>query len=108
MVVSGAGVNVAGDHRNLTGWLMRQLVRLGLNGTLQDKQAEYQLLAASSVQWTLVRCPLREPELFEQAPIASLDTPSSFHLRAGELARFVIEQINSAEFVNKAPFLNSR
>jgi putative NADH-flavin reductase len=108
MVVSGAGVNVAGDDRNLTGWLMRKLVYVGLYDTLQDKQAEYQLLADSSIHWTLVRCPLIEPEPFAQAPRASLDTPHSFHLRAGELARFIIEQINSTEFVNKAPFLDSR
>jgi putative NADH-flavin reductase len=108
IVVSGAGVNVAGDHRNLTGWLMRQLVRLSLSDILQDKQVEYQLLADSSVRWTLVRCPLIEPEHFAQEPVASMDTPSAFQLRAGELARFIIEQINSEEFLNKAPFLGSR
>jgi len=108
IVVSGAAVVMPGDDRNLTGWLMRQMVLLTLRDTLRDKQAEYQLLADSSVQWTLVRCPLIDPEPFVRSPVVSLDTPTAFNLRAGELAEFVIEQISSKEFIRKGPFLQSR
>jgi hypothetical protein len=87
---------------------MQKMVSITLHGTLKDKQAEYQLLADSSVQWTLVRCPLIAAEPFKHKPKASLDTPTAFSLRAGELAQFMIEQINSEEFVRKAPFLESR
>ena len=107
ILVSGAAVVMPGDDRNFTGWLMRQLVFLGLYSELEDKQAEYQLLADSSVQWTLVRCPLIEDQPFVRSPIASLDTPTSFTLRAGELAAFVVDQIDSDKFVGKGPFLNS-
>ncbi|MBF8270843.1 MAG: hypothetical protein HW386_2552, partial [Gammaproteobacteria bacterium] len=31
----------------------------------------------------------------------------SFNLRAGELARFVIEQIDAQEYIRKGPFLGS-
>jgi putative NADH-flavin reductase len=107
ILVSGAAVVMPGDDRNITGWLMRQLVRLGLHSELEDKQAEYQLLAESSIEWTLVRCPVIEAEPFVQSPEVSLTTPTSFWLRAGELAHFVIDQINSDEFVRKGPFVNS-
>ncbi|MEH6637032.1 MAG: NAD(P)H-binding protein [Halioglobus sp.] len=108
IVVSGAAVIMPGDDRNLTGWLMQKVVSIALPDTLNDKQAEYQLLANSEVQWTLVRCPLIAAGPFEQQPRASLDTPTSFHLRAGELAYFLIEQIDSEEFIRKGPFLESR
>ena len=108
IVVSGAAVMMPGDDRNLTGWLMQKVVSVTLPDTLKDKQAEYQLLANSEIQWTLVRCPLIAAEPFEQRPRASLDTPTSFHLRAGELAFFLIEQIDSEEFIRKGPFLESR
>lgn len=108
IVVSGAAVVMPGDDRNLTGWLMRQMVLLTLRDTLRDKQAEYQLLADSPVQWTLVRCPLIDPEPFVRSPFVSLDTPTGFKLRAGELAEFVIGQISSTEFIGKGPFLQSR
>jgi putative NADH-flavin reductase len=107
ILVSGAAVVIPGDDRNFIGWLMRQLVFLGLHSELEDKQAEYQLLADSSVQWTLVRCPLIEDQPFTRSPRASLDTPTSFTLRAGELAYFVVNQVDSNEFVGKGPFLNS-
>lgn len=107
IVVSGAAVRVPGDQRNFTGWLVKKTAALTLGDTLRDKQAEYKLLADSSVQWTLVRCPLIDPEPFEQDASTSLATPSSFHLRAGELARFIVEQISSDDFIQKAPFLNS-
>jgi putative NADH-flavin reductase len=108
ILVSGAAVVIPGDDRNLTGWLMQKMASITLHDTLKDKQAEYQLLADSSIQWTLVRCPLIADLPFRHKPRASLDTPTSFNLRAGELARFMLEQINSEEFVRKAPFLESR
>ncbi|MDP6673949.1 MAG: NAD(P)H-binding protein [Gammaproteobacteria bacterium] len=108
ILVSGAAVDVSGDERNLTGWLIQKMAFLALHDTVKDKQAEYQLLADSYIQWTLVRCPLIKDKPFKHQPKTSLVTPSSFSLRAGELAHFMIEQINSGEFIKKAPFLESQ
>lgn len=108
ILVSGAAVEMPGDDRSLTGWLVQKLATLSLRQTVEDKQAEYAMLAQSPVEWTLVRCPVIDSEPYQRAPKASLDTISSFSLRAGELARFVIEQIESDEFVRKGPFLESR
>lgn len=107
LLVSGAAVTIPGDDRNLTGWLMQKMAAVGLRSVLKDKQAEYQLLAQSNVQWTMVRCPLIKAEPFKQKPLASLDTPTSFNLRAGELARFMVDQIGSDEFIGLGPFLVS-
>jgi putative NADH-flavin reductase len=108
IVVSGAAVAMPGDDRNMTGWIVEQSASIALRDTLKDKQSEYQLLSDSTVAWTLVRCPLIKPEPYRQAAIASLTTPTAIHLRAGELARFVIEQIDSGTFVKKGPFLSSQ
>lgn len=107
MLVSGAGITIPGDERNFTGWLIQKMASFGLSDVLKDKQAEYQLLADSTVPWTLIRCPLIDPEPFETEPVASMMSPSSFGLRAGELARFMVDQIGSEEFVGKGPFLYS-
>ena len=107
IVVSGAAVVVPGDERNITGWWMRQLVKLRLGQVLKDKQAEYQLLADSEVDWTLVRCPLIDSEPYESAPRISLLTPSSFHVRAGELADFIIREVEVPSYSREAPFIYS-
>ena len=108
ILVSGAAVTMPGDDRNLTGWLMEKMVSIGIHDTLKDRQTEYHLLANSTVEWTLVRCPLIQAEPYRRKPRASLDSPSSFQLRAGELARFMIEQIPSGEFIRRGPFLESQ
>ncbi len=107
IVVSGAAVEVPGDDRNLAGWWMRQLVRLRLGSLLADRQAEYRLLAASGLEWTLVRCPLIDSQPYQRAPQVSLLTPASFHLRAGELADFIVREIDARGYVQRAPFLYS-
>ena len=107
IVVSGAAVVVPGDERNLTGWWMRQLVKLRLGSVLADKQAEYQLLASSDIDWTLVRCPLIDSAPYKNPPRASLLTPSSFHLVAAELADFIIREVEEPSYLRQAPFVYS-
>ena len=107
IVISGAAVTMPGDHRNLKGWMIQKLAQIALSEILRDKNREFNLLQASWVQWTLVRCPLIDPEPYRHAAQARLDTPASFNLRAGELARFVIDQIDSLEYIRKGPFLGS-
>lgn len=107
IVVSGAAVTMPGDDRNLKGWMIQKLAQLTLSEILRDKNGEYHLLEESKVKWTLVRCPLIDPEPYQHEAKATLDTPASFNLRAGELARFVIDQIDSREYIRKGPFLGS-
>ena len=107
IVVSGAGVVMPGDERDLLGWWIRTLAQVGLADALQDKQAEYALLAKSSANWTLVRCPLIDPEPFVTPALASLQTPPAFRVRAGEVARFMIDQIDAANYSRQGPFLGS-
>jgi hypothetical protein len=107
LVVSGAAVVMPGDKRNLLGWWIRTLVQVGLSDVLQDKQAEYERLSDSAADWTLVRCPLIDPQAFRYDPMISLQTPPAFRVRAGELARFIIDQIDSQDFVQRGPFIGS-
>ena len=107
LVVSGGAVVMPGDSRNLLGWWIRLLVQMGLRSTLQDKQAEYELLAASAADWTLLRCPLIDAEPWRSEVLVSLQTPPAFRLRAGELARFALDHLGGGQFSRRGPFLGS-
>jgi putative NADH-flavin reductase len=108
IAVSGAGVVMPDDDRNLLGWWIRTLAQIGLRSALEDKQAEYDLLADSDVNWTLVRCPLIDPEPFDSPPLVSLKTTPAFQVRAGEVAQFMMEQLDARDFIRQGPFLGSR
>ncbi|MEZ5503280.1 MAG: NAD(P)H-binding protein [Halioglobus sp.] len=108
LVVSGAAVVMPGDDRDALGWLIRTLAQLGLGDALRDKQAEYELLARSQADWTLVRCPLIDPAPDHWYPLVSLRTPPAFRVRAGELARFMIDQVAVREYIREGPFVGSR
>jgi len=107
ILVSGAAVTMPGDDRNLKGWIIKKMAQLAFSDTVRDKESEYKLLEESTVQWTIVRCPLIDAEPYRQESKATFDTPISFKLRSGELARFIIEQIDSQEYIRKGPFLGS-
>jgi putative NADH-flavin reductase len=108
MVVSGAAVVMPGDERDLLGWWIRTLAQIGLRDELQDKQAEYELLAQSSVDWMLVRCPLIDPQPSRWPVLASTRTPPAFRVRAGEVAQFMLDEIDARQFVRAGPFVGSR
>jgi len=107
LVVSGAAVVMPGDQRDFRGWWMRQLVRLRYPGILEDRQREHKLLLDSGVSWTLLRCPLIESGPIKAPARVSNATPQGFYLRATELARFAMEQLESDTFVRRGPFLSS-
>ena len=107
LVVSGAAVVMPGDARDLLGWWIETLADIALADAVKDKQAEYEFLAQSELEWTLLRCPLIDPVPFRQPALASLQTPPAFRLRAGELARFTIDEVDARRFVRQGPFLGS-
>jgi len=107
ILLSGAAVTMPGDHRDLKGWLIQRLAQIALSAAVHDKVGEYLLLQACPLEWTLVRCPLIDAEPYLREARVTLDTPVSFHVRAGELARFVIGQIDSRQYVRQGPFIGS-
>ena len=107
LVISGAGVVLPSDQRDFLGWWIRTLAQVGLADALEDKQAEYKLLANSSADWTLVRCPLIDAESFRAPALVSVLTPPAFRVRAGEVARFTIDQITASNYSRQGPFLGS-
>ena len=93
----------AAAFQNVTSEMGKNVEHIMDNGEL----AEYQLLAASDIDWTLLRCPLIDSAPYKSSPRVSLLTPSSFHLRAAELADFVIREVEAPSYVREAPFLYS-
>lgn len=73
--------------------------------TTTDKQLEYELLAASGIDWTLVRLPLIGVTA-DSAPVNTslLDCPGT-GIHGIDLARFLIFQLEDKAYISQAPFL---
>lgn len=71
-----------------------------------DKQLEYELLAASSVDWTLVRLPNIEltNEYGRAIKVSLADCPGDV-ITAIDLADFLIGQLEDRRYIRKAPFI---
>lgn len=72
--------------------------------TTADKQREYELLAVSDVNWTLVRLPLIGLTADTESTIASLEDCPGTGIHGTDLARFLIRQLTDREYVRHAPF----
>lgn len=73
--------------------------------TTSDKQLEFELLRASSVDWTLVRLPLIGlTEETGEIGISLQDCPGN-GIHTIDLARFLIRQLEDAQYIKQAPFL---
>lgn len=73
--------------------------------TTTDKQVEYEVLAASPLDWTLVRLPMiQQTDDTPEVITSLLDCPGDF-ISASSLGKWMITQLNSYEFVRKAPFV---
>ena len=105
--ISATGLNVDTPEdqkgeptQSATDWM-----RIHYPMTTADKQTEYELLSASSVNWTLVRLPVIEQTDERRPTLVSLaDCPGSF-ISATDLAHFFTESLSDPTYFKKAPFI---
>ncbi|TFF35620.1 NAD(P)-dependent oxidoreductase [Mucilaginibacter psychrotolerans] len=73
--------------------------------TTADKQVEYELLAASNLDWTLVRLPMIQQTDDLPDVITSLQDCPGDYISASSLGKWMITQLSSDEFLRQAPFV---
>jgi putative NADH-flavin reductase len=107
IVTTGLNVDAPNDHKSEKVQQATDWMRTNYAPTTADKQAEYELLAQSELDWTLVRLPLIEQtDAASGIKVSLYDCPGD-HISATDLANFIIEQLDSAEYIGKTPFIAS-
>lgn len=71
----------------------------------KNRQVEYELVAASNLDWTMVRLPLIEQTDARNAVKTSLEDCEGDKISASDLAVFLIEQLSDKRFIRQTPFL---
>jgi putative NADH-flavin reductase len=105
----GGAAHKGGENEH---WpLSRRLLRLFLNlfskQILVAKQLEWEVLKTSDLDWTLVR----PPRIANEEASGTLSTDErklqSLKVSVGDLTDFILKQINSKEWIRRAPLVSS-
>jgi uncharacterized protein YbjT (DUF2867 family) len=105
VLTTGLNVDTPGDQKGPATRAATNWMRENYPETTADKQLEYEILAASNIDWTLVRLPLIGlTENTEAVATSLIDCPGT-GIYATDLAKFLIRQVEDKEFVRQAPFL---
>ncbi|PJJ66817.1 NAD(P)-dependent oxidoreductase [Chryseobacterium geocarposphaerae] len=105
IVTTGLNVNTPFDRKNekvkmATEWMYQHYPE-----TTADKQKEYELLAESDLDWTLVRLPLINLTDESFMTETSLEDCKGENISATDLGKFLVSQIDDETFIKQSPFL---
>ncbi len=107
IVTTGLNVNTPTDTKSDTVQMATQWMYDHFPETTYDKQKEYELLAQSDLDWTMIRLPLiRQTDESFSYHTSLVDCPGTF-ISATDLADFVIQEMEQPRFIRQAPFLYS-
>ncbi|MBE5106494.1 SDR family oxidoreductase [Bacillus thuringiensis] len=107
ILISGGSLNVTGDQKGTINKIGATLFKLFLPKMMQDKYKELQIIENSDVDWTIVRLPfVLEGNGIGNITESLVDMPG-IKIQNGDIAPFVIKQINSEIYVGKCPFIST-
>ncbi|HLO58701.1 MAG TPA: NAD(P)H-binding protein [Bacteroidales bacterium] len=105
--IAGWGLQAAEDKRGLktrlAGWLIRKMVPV----KAKARQNVYEMLKASNLDWTIVRCPTIEMTLSRRKLFVELADAPGNKVSAADLAEFLVTQLKDETYYKKCPFVAS-
>ncbi|MGE6616448.1 SDR family oxidoreductase [Bacillus mycoides] len=107
ILISGGSLNVKGDQKGITNKIGANLFQLFLPKMMQDKYKELQIIQSSEVDWTIVRLPfVIEGNGTGDIKESLVDMPG-IKIQNGDIAPFVVKQINSERYIGKCPLISN-
>lgn len=105
MVTTGLNVDTLFDNKSAQTTAKTKWMKNNFPLSTVDKQKEYELLAASNIDWTMVRLPvIEQTDLVVPITVSLGDCPGE-QISASSLAKFLIEQLTVGQYLKKAPFI---
>ncbi|PFD96112.1 NADH-flavin reductase [Bacillus cereus] len=107
ILISGGSMDVQEDTKSLLNKIGAKLFRLFLSSMMKDKYKELQLVRDSNVNWTIVRLPfVVDGEGTGKIKESLIDLPG-IKIQNGDIAPFVIKQIQDEMYSWKCPFISN-
>lgn len=105
IVTTGLSVDTPSDVKNEQTKAATEWMYAHYPETTIDKQKEYELLAKSAVDWTLIRLPLIGETPNGVGFTANLTDCKGTSIIAADLGAFIVDEIAQRNYVQQAPFL---
>ncbi len=107
--ISGAGIDVPGDQKGTRDKIVSFLIQKLGGAVVQDKPREYQVYAASDLDWTLVRPPRLMDGPGTGSYYCDAHKPGkSSSIQRADLALFLADCLDKNLYVKQAPFVSSK
>jgi len=105
IALSGAAITVAGERKPLSGRLMSGLVGMLAGHVVEAKRREYEVFSQGELDWTLARPP-RVVEGSARGTYQAGERLTGRTISQGDLAQFMIDQLEDRTWLRKAPFVS--
>ncbi|WP_018976100.1 NAD(P)-dependent oxidoreductase [Saccharibacillus kuerlensis] len=105
--VTGLSLKLQGDHKSLGGRVVSRMMRSLHPQFAQDRLRELSVLQNSSADWTLVRLPVVKEGQGGYTIKSDPNRMMGNRIYNGEVARFLVNQIDKPEYIRRCPFIGS-
>lgn len=105
IAVAGINVNAPGDEKDAAAIFATEWMYKNYPVTTAARQAEYEALVASDIDWTLVRLPVIEQTDDKPAIKVNLVNCPGKAISATSLGNFIAQQLFNRALIKKAPFI---
>jgi putative NADH-flavin reductase len=105
ITLAGAAVDAPGDRKGFADKLARGVMGLILGPMLRERQAELEVLQASSLAWTMARPPNLSNGPKTGRVAITFDKPASARISRADLAVALADGLQRADFLRRAPFI---
>lgn len=105
ILTTGLNVDTPYDKKSPHSQFATKWMKSNYPDTTIDKQAEYDLLKISNVNWTLVRLPLIEQTDAQNGVKASLEDCPGDKISSTDLAYFLVNQLEDKIYFKSSPFI---
>jgi putative NADH-flavin reductase len=107
VVLTGLNVDTPEDKKGVkarlaTDWMYRNFPK-----STADRQLEYDMLAKSNIDWTLIRLPLIDQTDIRHEIAISLEDCPGDKISSTSLSHFLIQQLVDKTYIKKAPFISN-
>ena len=105
--VSGGSLTINSDKKSILNRFGSKMFEIFFTQMMADKEQEWEILIKNKqIEWTLIRLPFVKESLKTNFIKENLTNMPGTKISNQDVARFIIDHLDNAKYVHKAPFIS--